>query len=156
MPELVLLTIAERVIFEQGGKPSLISLFEKIEVRPRPEEKIPSNAIVPKEWSIFAQWRWLEGEQGRDFFQGFEIKYPDDTVFAQDVIKSDSSQERANVVVGFQGFPIGQVGQYKVNIWMELNGNRATEIFSTSVHVTVRPLGPGEALPTLRVNPTAS
>jgi hypothetical protein len=147
MPNLILLTVAEKVLFEQGGKVSLIALFENIEIRPPSGEQIPLNAIVPKEWGVFAQWLWSEGEKGTNISQGIEVLYPDGKVFLSQTVKVDSSQERANVGINFQGFPIGQAGKYTINVWIEQNGNKITKPFSTSVNIIVRPLEPGETPP---------
>ena len=147
MPKLLLFTVAEKVVFDQTGKPSLIVLFDGVEIRPARGEEIPPNAVVPKEWSVFTQWQWLNGERGREFFQGVAVAYPDGRQFMRQITKADSSQERLNSIANFPGFPVGQAGAMKVDVWMEQDGKPVTEIFSLTLTVTVKPLRPEEVPP---------
>jgi hypothetical protein len=154
MPKLLLLAIAEKVISDQAGRPSLITLFDGLEVHLPHGEEIPSNAVIPKEWSAFAQWLWAEEERGKEFFQGVTVTYPDGKLFFKQVLKLDSSKARANVGISFLGFPVGQAGPVRVDVWLEQNEIPVTEIFSVAVTVTVKPLEPGEVTPQQITMPT--
>lgn len=147
MPKLTLFAVCEKVILDQTAKPSLITLFDGVEIRPAQGEEIPPNAVTPKEWSVFAQWLWFDEEKGGDFSQGIAVTYPDGKPFNRQLVKLDSSQPRTNVAMSFLGFPVGQAGDLKVEVWMEQNGTVVTEIFSVVLTVSVKPLEPGKVGP---------
>jgi hypothetical protein len=127
----------ERVIIEQAvagsppgasGVPSLIGLFNKIiavasfttgsEI-----QEIPSNAVAPREWAVFSAWDIEPGDEERKFMVCTQIFYPDDSPFgptSKIPLKVDAGKRSQNVL-RITGFPIGQVGFYKVRTWIEEN-----------------------------------
>jgi hypothetical protein len=134
-------------MFDQIGRVSLITLFDNIEVRPSAGQELPPVALIPKEWGVFAQWVLLPEEKGEKFSQGIEVLYPDEKVFLTQTIPLDSSRERVNVGANFQGFPVGQPGFYRINVWLNQEGSKVTEKFSTGINVIIKPLAPGETPP---------
>lgn len=111
------------IIAKDTDVPSLINLFTKIgAVIPRGAE-IPSNAVAPKEWAVFSGWDVEPGDEHHPYILCTQILYPDKTQFAE-IVRSKlviQANKRAQMVVNIVGFPIGQIGEYVVRTWVELN-----------------------------------
>jgi hypothetical protein len=145
MPTLILFAVCEKVILEAAGNASIINLVHGMEAASAQQGPIIApilrNAVSPVTWSIFAVWRAAPGDTDKQFVEKVEILWPDRTVFyAVDFpLKFEANktihQSTANVI----GFPIGQVGDVTVNMWIECDRRRIGEVSSWTVSVTHRP-----------------
>jgi len=127
----------ERVIIEQAlsgsppgasGIPSLIGLFSKMfavasftsgsEIK-----EIPANAVVQKDWAIYSSWDVEPGDENRKFVVCTQIFYPDGSPFGptNKIPLNVESNKRSQNVLRISGFPIGQIGFYRVRTWIEEN-----------------------------------
>jgi hypothetical protein len=115
--------VCEKVITAKDDVPSLINLFSKLIVTGPTEAQIPSNAVVPREWAVFSIWETEPGDEHRDYMLCTQVFYPDKSLFAEaNKTKINIEPEkRAQMTIQFQGFPIGQVGEYTVRTWIEEN-----------------------------------
>jgi hypothetical protein len=141
MPILALFTVCEKVIIEDNGMPSLITLFTRIATTPNIGAEIPSNALAPKEWAIFTAWDWEKDDEGVRYTQAIEVRVPDGKVFAD--IKTNfviERDKRQQVRVPLVGFPIGQRGDCTVHLWLRRGSTLVTE--AAPVRITVEHLLP--------------
>jgi hypothetical protein len=115
MPNLMLFTICDRVIIDENGVASLIGLFNQIHSVVAVGTEVPASAVAPKEWFTFCIWGWEEKDGDKEFQQIFELTYPDGTQFSEARLSFKMIPNRNHQVrVPQVGFPIGQVGPYKL------------------------------------------
>ncbi|HVS88752.1 MAG TPA: hypothetical protein VHF01_11110 [Candidatus Acidoferrum sp.] len=113
----------EKVILAGDGVASLIGLFSKFVVVVPAETEIPKNAVAPKEWAIFAIFDTDPGDELKEYFLFVQILYPDKSQFGETSktkIKTELNK-RSQVVAQIPAFPLGQVGNYTVRVWVEEN-----------------------------------
>src|SRR5215472_2286450 len=116
----------EKVILTKDNVASLITLFNKIVLTVPAGVEIPKNAVSPYQWAVFSIWDTESGDELKPYVLCTQILYPDGTQFAE-IVKQDlviEPAKRAQMVAQFIGFPIGQVGDYTVLTWIELEGNK--------------------------------
>ncbi len=140
MPKLYVFAACEKVILDQAGVPSLISLFTKLKMLlPDQPVEIPSNAVAPKEWAVFASWDRLPADEGKEFNQCLQVIYPDGKVFFENrdlkfVMKPGERQHNA---VSILGLPIGQKGDYTIRMWLENKGEMVFEPVEVRLEVEI-------------------
>src|SRR6266481_6594003 len=113
--------VCEKVLIAKDDVPSLISLFSKLIVTVPAGTKVPSNAVAPREWTVFSIWQTEPGDENREYMLCTQFLYPDKTQFA-DISRSKIKIEpnkRAQMLVQVPGFPIGQFGHYTIRTWIE-------------------------------------
>src|SRR6266436_9855406 len=113
----------EKVICAKDDVASLIGLFSKFIITVPPETEIPSNGVTPKEWAVFSSWDCEPGDEHLAFTLCTQFLYPDQTQYG-DLNKHKLKVEpnkRVQAAVQLNGFPIGQLGEYKVRTWIEEN-----------------------------------
>lgn len=126
--------ICEKVIFDQQvgiprapnspgiGPASLIALFSKIYISITPGgPEIPPNAVAPREWVIYSAWDSEPGDEKRNYFLCARIFYPNGENFGPQarVPINVALGQRSQTIVRVPGFPIGQVGIYDIQVWLE-------------------------------------
>lgn len=136
MAKLLVFVPCEKIILDDQGNASLIVLFHSLDARGTTGD-IPKNAVTPKEWAIFTMWQWLPEERGKEFSQIIQILWPDGTEFKRFPLEFKAGerkyhQNRVNIV----GFPIGQIGEITVNMWLEENSRRFGDTYSYSLAVS--------------------
>jgi hypothetical protein len=125
----------ERVILEMpsnfdppdsAGVASLIGLFSKMIAISIEDQVIPANAVIPKEWAIFSAWDIESDDAGKKYNICTQILYPDGSPFGETSkipLKLEINKRSQNVVK-ISGFPVGQLGFYSVQTWIEEKGMR--------------------------------
>lgn len=86
--------------------------------------EIPKNAVAPKEWTVYSSWDVEPGDEEKQYILCTQVLYPDDAPFGP-VHKKEipiEPKKRAQILIRFVGFPVGQAGFYKVRTWVEENG----------------------------------
>jgi hypothetical protein len=140
MPHLVTLLPCEKVIVDREGMPSLIRLFQNINIalsEGQQLEQIPREAITYKEWALFTEWKIDDAEVGTKAEQIFELMYPDNAIaplkgrIPFDFKTPGIHRNHQNII----GFPIGQEGPYTIRVWLERGGQRISEIGTYQMHV---------------------
>jgi len=115
--------VCEKVILAKDDVASLINLFSKIILTVPTGAEIPGNAVIPRDWAVFSIWLTEPGDERREYTLCTQILYPDKSQFGQTVkgrIPIEPAK-RAQMNMQFQGFPIGQIGEYKIRTWIEEN-----------------------------------
>lgn len=142
MPRLILFAVAEKVILDPEGNASIITLIHGMEaatLQMGTVGDIPKNAVVPRPWTVYSMWKPSHGDMGKEFTQKVQVVYPDGTPFntTETSFKFEanrSHQTTTNIV----GFPIGQIGDVIVKIWLESDRRRVGEEHLWTITVTHR------------------
>ena len=133
--------VCEKVIRdqEQSGVVSLIGLFDKISVAIPPESpEIPDNAVIPRMWAVFSSWSDTEGSDTvKENTICCQVLYPNKNQFGE-IIKLQlkfENKKKAQAIVRFEGFPIGQQGSCTIRTWIEHNGTIIVDPIEIGVEV---------------------
>jgi len=139
MPRLGSLLICEKVVIDQGQKPTLISLFQKVSAFFPPDQEVPKEIMALTSWTVFTEWFFSEDERTKSFAQSIQVMNPDGTpspIKTSVVLKEiASSGQGSRVYINITGFPIAQVGMLQINVWLESDGQSMTEIYSYPLQV---------------------
>lgn len=123
MPNLNVLTVCERIIIDAKGIPSLISLFQRMEMLvPEITSPFPTDAVAPGKWVVFCVWQLSPDEAGKDFVQRSKVTRPDGVVFAEftQPFRVEAGPDmQAKTYVEIVGIPVGLEGPVKITTWLE-------------------------------------
>ena len=150
MPRLGSLIVCEKVISDSIGKPTLISVFQKMSAVVPEGQEMPKDTIAGTPWSVFSEWFFTTKEADQSYDQVFEVLMPDGTpspirgrITLKDVSKEPLVGSRCFVTIF--GFPISQVGFVSMNVWLESNSERVTDVYSAHVKVEHTREAPSDA-----------
>ena len=125
MPKLLVFAVCEKIIVDDSGNATLITLLNEIHIAlPTDGTVLPPDALAPKEWAVFAMWAVEQEDFGHDFVQEMEMSFEDGTIFKKQSlpfhVKPDVrvAVNRANII----GFPIGKQGSFTVTVWLRGDG----------------------------------
>jgi len=136
MPTLLIFAPCEKIIIDKAGSFSLIGLMESISVSSPAGAVIPQDAVGPKEWAVFCQWQMREGESTRPFSQVLQILWPDQREFKKAIVQLPLEDSKFKQIhINIMGLPVGQQGKLTLNLWLELDSNRVTDIFFKTVDI---------------------
>jgi hypothetical protein len=147
MPRIVNLLPCERVIVDRDGIPSLLSLFQNIQIEPSEGQgitEVPPNTITFKEWAVYSEWMADAQDVGLDASQILEVQYPDGSIapirgsIPFKFEKTGIQRNHQNII----GFPVGQEGTYTIRVWLELDGKAISEIGTYEMTVSHK-ISPG-------------
>jgi hypothetical protein len=140
MPRLGSLLVCEKLIVDQQNKPTLISLFQSISALVPQGQEVPKDMIAGTPWTIFCEWFFTdEEEMARPFDQVVEVMLPDGSpsplrgrlTFQE----KDKSGQGTRSYVHMFGMPVAQVGFLTINVWLESDSQRVTDIFPYLIKV---------------------
>jgi hypothetical protein len=139
MPRFGSLLICEKIIIDQQQKPTLISLFQAITALVPEGQQIPKDTIGGTAWSIFCEWFFAEDEVSKTFDLVMEVLLPDGSpsairsrvTFKQIAKEGQGTRAYINVF----GMPIAQTGYITVNVWVEHEHQRVTDISSYQIKI---------------------
>jgi hypothetical protein len=136
---LLVLTACEKVIQDPLSGPSLIATFQELTVAFQGNQEVPLNAVVPKDWVVFAQWLLEEEDRGKNFILHVDVYWPDGTVFTkQQVDVTSTLPDWMNLIARMLGFPAGQSGKITISVSVEFNGATVSGPIETFVEVKVK------------------
>jgi hypothetical protein len=134
MPRLVTLLPCEKVIVDREGVPSLVALFENLNITPSEDENIatvPKETITYQHWAVFSEWEITPDELAlKEADQVLEMHYPDGSAVPirgriQFLFENAGiTRNHQNIV----GFPVGQEGTYSIRVWLEKDGKPISEV----------------------------
>lgn len=133
---LKVLTPCEKVIQDARSGPSLIATFQEMQVGIPEGQILPTNAVIPKDWAIFALWHSAESESFPTFRQWLVILWPDGSEFIRQPldVKVDKPEWTMSTVQ-IQGFPMGQKGRLTIRVWIEVDNQMISEVGETWIDV---------------------
>jgi hypothetical protein len=144
MARLITLLPCEKVIVDRQGMPSLISLFENLNVTPSEGEgiaEVPKQTITFTHWAVFAEWEITEEEVAlREAQQVLELLYPDGSAvpIRGTIPFIFQSAGIARNHQDIYGFPVGQEGPYTIRVWLEKDGKPISEVGTRKMRVIHR------------------
>jgi len=139
MPRLGSLLVCEKIIIDQQQKPTLISVFQSLSAIVPEGQGIPANTVSFIPWAIFAEWFFADDETKGTVEQVIEVLQPDGSAssirgrvqFQQFAPAGQGTRAYVNLF----GMPITQPGYIAVNIWIEVDSKKTTEVFSYQVKI---------------------
>ncbi len=139
MPRLGSLLVCEKIIIDQQQKPTLVSLFQTITALLPEGQGMPKDTLGGTAWAVFSEWFFAEEELSKNFEQVIEVMLPDGSPspirgrlpFKE--LARDGQGTRS--YVNMFGMPIAQSGVLAVNVWIESNAERVTDIFSYHIKI---------------------
>lgn len=138
MPRLLALLVCEKVINDQQSVPSLIGVFQRINI-PRTAAAMPPNAVNPMKWAIFTMWEHAPEEIGNEFVQRLQITKPNGEKFVDANLKfkpSDSELPQSKNTVEIFGIPVDREGDFFVRVWIEgYDSNHGDTRFNVKYHM---------------------
>jgi hypothetical protein len=120
MPNLTILAACERVLIDRGGLPSLINIFQRMNLTV--VNPIQADAVVPNQWAVFALWQHSDDELNLEFTQHLEVLAPDGETFLTGITKFKTTEiddRQSKNSINILGLPIWAEGMVTVNIWLE-------------------------------------
>jgi hypothetical protein len=141
MPHPVTLLPCEKVVVDRDGIPTLIALFENINLAPVPGKEIvevPKETITFQQWAVFCEWEIAADELGlKAADQIFEIQFPDGSIAP---IKGEIPFVFGNPGIhrnhqSIVGFPVGQEGTYHIRVWLEKDGKPISDVGTREMKV---------------------
>jgi hypothetical protein len=135
----MILTPCERVIQDPKSGPSLISTFQNMGIVVPVDPELPSNAVIPKEWTVFAMWLLEAEEQGKSFTLKVAIYWPDGELFTERSVDLIATHpDWMNFIATLNGFPVGQSGKVRISVSAECEGKVVSGPLDTFIAVTVK------------------
>ena len=133
MPRLGSLLVCEKIISDQAGKPTLISLFQKMSALVPKGQQVPKDMIAGAQWSVFSEWFFTTGERTNQYEQVLEVVLPDGSqspIRGRLLLKDLGIDDMGSrVFVNMFGVPVAQEGAVTVRVWLEVNSERVTDVF---------------------------
>jgi hypothetical protein len=123
MPKLMALLTCEKVIVDLNSKtPSVISIFQTMNVPIAANVPLPEKALAPIAWAVFSVWQHDESERGVEYTQRTEIIDPSGTQFANVATKfkiTEPGDFQSKNTVAIFGLPVSAEGVMIVRVWLE-------------------------------------
>jgi hypothetical protein len=161
MAKIITILPCEKVIVGRDNLPSLIALFEHINIALSEGQdvvEVPKDTITYQRWAVFSEWEIDEKEvELKKAEQVLELEYPDGSS-APVRGRIQFEWQVAGIVRNHQeiyGFPIGQEGWYTIRLWLERDGKRISNVGERKVRIIHKldPSHPQKPIPVLGVSP---
>ena len=124
MPSLIFIAACEKVVADDSGAPSLISVFAALDIQMPQTGSIPPRAVSDKPWNIFSYWRIEDMEIGKEFELHTQVLTPDGTEFGKSTDIMKFSARTHNIKTNVPGMPVGQEGDVTIFISASDKGGR--------------------------------
>jgi hypothetical protein len=121
MPKLLFFIACEKVLIGEEDKvPSLISIFNKIQV---PGNLQDQNAQAGIQWSLVSSWIRFPEDIGKSYEQRTRVIFPDGKESGEAIIPFQFSDKNHRNTVRIFGFPIFQEGIHIARLSIRESGN---------------------------------
>jgi hypothetical protein len=140
MPKLTILAACEKFIIDRAELPSLINIFQNLDVQ-LANEAIPEHAITPLKWSVFTLWQHTLEELDVEFIQHLEVIAPNGKKFIASSTRFKVTSPRGlQTKIGYelQALPISNEGVFTVRVWLESTPDLISEYRFTLTHVPAK------------------
>ena len=139
MPRLGSFLVCEKIIIDQQQKPSVISVFQALSALVPEGETIPKDTVSFTPWSILCEWFFVDDETKNKVEQVVEVLHPDGSpspIKARVQFEHFSKDEQGTrSYVNLFGVPIAQPGFLTVNVWIEVDSQRVTNVFPYRIKI---------------------
>lgn len=111
MPKILLFAACEKIIIDgKSSTPSLISIFENLEIGLAGDMEIPADTTIPTQWDVLSMWLRTPDDMEQQFEQRIHLVLPDGKEAAEAIMPFAMLNSRQNNVANVTGFPVGQKG----------------------------------------------
>jgi hypothetical protein len=120
MPVLNALCTCERIIIDTKGIPSLISVFQRMDLQ-LTEPTVAEDLVAPARWVVFCLWQLSPDEAGVEFVQHTRILRPNGVLFhetQQSFRLQGDSDFHVRTFIEMNGMIVGQEGTYRIQVWL--------------------------------------
>ena len=126
MPELLIFAPCEKVLIsgaEAGDNSStLVSILDSLVVK----EDIPDDAVMPMKWDIFALWTRTDKDAGVTYEQICQVVLPSGKRSVESALEFAFTKRNQRNTVHIVGLPIGEAGEYALEIYLQKKGQPKT------------------------------
>ncbi|MCH6553476.1 MAG: hypothetical protein IH793_04880, partial [Acidobacteria bacterium] len=134
---LVVFAACDRILIEESGIASLISIIDEFTLTIKGDTKIGRDAVGPTQWAIYTKWEKTSGDDDKEFVQIIQALWPDKSEFkrmkAPFRFQPDKKGHQNRIEIN--GFPMGQEGLVTLNMWLEVDSKRIGEIHTWTVNI---------------------
>ena len=118
---------------------SLIGVFHEIRIQiPADAPDIPVNAMIPREWALFAKFGLEAEEEGLPYSLTVDFRWPDGTPFASHTVQAEQPTKNGMAfITRLQAFPMGQNGIIKSTATLNSGDNIVCGPIETEIKVIV-------------------
>jgi hypothetical protein len=130
MPVLNALCTCERIIIDTKGIPSLISLFQRMDLQ-LTETTVPEDLVVPARWVVFCLWQLAPEEVGTEFVQHTKIVRPNGVLFheTQQAFRLQGDSDlHVRTFIELNGMHVGHEGNHRIQVWLDGREDDVREI----------------------------
>lgn len=140
MPRLGSLLVCEKIIQDHLGKPTLVSLFQKLGAVVPEGQEMPKQAMAGISWSVFTEWFFTDEELNRTpYYQVLEVVLPDGSpspIRGRVELKQLAKDGLASrCFISMVGMPISKVGFLSIRVWIERGSERITDVGSYPIQI---------------------
>jgi hypothetical protein len=139
MPRLGSLLVCEKIIIDQQHKPSLISTFQSISAVVPEGQHVPEGTVTFVPWAIYAEWFFVGSETKGKVEQVVELLQPDGAVSSiggrLQLQEFAPEGQGTRAYVNLFGMPIAQPGYVTVNVWIEEDSKKITDVFPYRIKI---------------------
>lgn len=139
MPRLGSLLVCEKIIIDQQHKPSLISTFQSISAVVPEGERVPDGTVTFVPWAVFTEWFFVASETKGKVEQVVEILQPDGALSSiggrLQFQEFAPEGQGTRVFVNLFGMPIAQPGYVTVNVWVEEDLKKVSDVFPYRIKI---------------------
>ena len=122
MPQLLVFVPCEKVILGQGdNSASLIGIMQEVTFYGVPSS-VPDTAAVPMNWTVFAQWLAVAGEEGKFFEQRIQLTSGKGEVLLEASGEFELTKPIHRMITNIRGFPIRAAGSYRLALTLRQKG----------------------------------
>jgi hypothetical protein len=122
--KLLLIAPCDRVLSDPTFGNSLIAVFHEILIKLPPGTEVPSNAMVPRDWTIFSKYELEPSEENKDYSAVTKIFWPNGDLFAElGIAAAKPTKNGMAFAIRLQGAPLGQNGRYLIQQTIRIDGD---------------------------------
>jgi|ERR1700678_1146489 len=140
MPRLGSFLVCEKLVIDQQNKPTIISVFQSIAALVPEGQQMPNDTIGANPWAIFCEWFFSSDDDfSKKFEEVIEVLMPDGSpspirgrLAFNEIVKSGQG---TRAYVNMFGMPISQTGFLRVNVWLEADSVRVTDVSSYLIKI---------------------
>ncbi len=122
MPKLLLFAPCEKLIVDEEGNPTLITVLQNLGIEVPAGEQVPRDVMTPQTWDVITLWYPEDGDPGKTFHERLEFTQPDGSIPIRTKITFRMEDKTQRNKTHIMGFPIGQAGQSRLNLFLDENG----------------------------------
>lgn len=129
MPKIIFFLPCEKILTDEGGTITLISILQDLNIEIPANAEIPVNAVIPREWQIISLTRPSgRNDIGTKLIHHLEIVKPDGELMGVAAKTSFVYEDKPHrMVVRVNGIPVNAQGRMALRLWIYPEGQDKSE-----------------------------